>query len=341
MRLKILIFGLIMTVASQAQTGTLIVLNKSDDTADLIDLKSGKSKATLSTGNGPHEVAVSPDGKLAVVTNYGRGDQWPGSSLTVIDVAQKQVIEHIKLNFKAPHGIEFISDNQLLVTCEADKKLIQVNLKTGIVEKAIDTQQETSHMVAFAKTSNKAFVTNIRSGSVSVIDLVENKLEKIIKTGDGAEGVSLSSDGTSVLVTNRSDNTISVIDAKTLKTLSEFNSDKFPIRIKTTSDGKYVLISNAQSGDVKVFNAGNKELIKTIPMEVTAIEKEASRLFQDFDDSPVPVGILIHPTNKFAFVANTNADLITVIDLVKMEISGRLTAGKEPDGLGFSAIKLK
>ena len=76
-------------------------------------------------------------------------------------------------------------------------------------------------------------------------------------------------------------------------------------------------------------------------MEASAVEKEKSRLFQDFEDSPVPVGILVHPTNKFAFVANTNADVITIINLETLEISGRLTAGKEPDGLGFSPISLQ
>jgi hypothetical protein len=32
-------------------------------------------------------------------------------------------------------------------------------------------------------------------------------------------------------------------------------------------------------------------------------------------------------------VASTNADVISVIDLDRLEVVGRLTAGKEPDGL--------
>ena len=43
-----------------AQTdGTLVVLNKSDDTVDFINLSTGKSERTLPTGDGPHEVAIS------------------------------------------------------------------------------------------------------------------------------------------------------------------------------------------------------------------------------------------------------------------------------------------
>jgi DNA-binding beta-propeller fold protein YncE len=41
--------------------------------------------ATVPTGDAPHEVAVAPDGRRAVGTNYGTRET-PGSNLTVIDV---------------------------------------------------------------------------------------------------------------------------------------------------------------------------------------------------------------------------------------------------------------
>lgn len=322
-----------------SQSGTLVVLNKSDDTVDLIDLQTRKSIATLPTGDGPHEVAVAPDGKTAVVTNYGRA-KWPGNSLTVIDIPNKKVVKTITLKQQAPHGIEFIDAKHVLVTCEHSKKLVQVDINSGTTVKAVDTDQETSHMVVYSPKTKRAFVANIRSGSVSVIDLKNDRLEKIVKTGNGAEGIALSADGNQVWITNRANNTVSIIDVSTLGIVAQLASEKFPIRAKTTTDGKYALVSNAQSGDVNIFDAKAKKLVKTISMGITGDEKEASRLFQDFDKSPVPVGILIHPNNKTAFVANTNADIITMIDLEKLEISGRLTAGNEPDGLGYSAIKL-
>ena len=75
-----------------ADSGTLIVLNKSDNNVSLINLATKKAVATIPTGVGPHEVAVSPNGKIAVVANYGTG-QAPGSSLTVIDVPGKNAAQ--------------------------------------------------------------------------------------------------------------------------------------------------------------------------------------------------------------------------------------------------------
>ena len=75
-------------------------------------------------------------------------------------------------------------------------------------------------------------------------------------------------------------------------------------------------------------------------MAVTSVEKGEGRLFSQFAGSPVPVGILVHPDGKHAYVANTNADVVTIIDLENWEIAGRLQAGKEPDGMGYSSLTL-
>ncbi|HXG38998.1 MAG TPA: YncE family protein, partial [Bacteroidota bacterium] len=79
-----------------AQTGTLIVLNKSDHTATLIDVASRNVRGTVPTGTAPHEVAVSPDGKTAVVANYGTRET-PGNTLSVIDISAKRKLKDIDL----------------------------------------------------------------------------------------------------------------------------------------------------------------------------------------------------------------------------------------------------
>src|SRR5512141_1653546 len=76
------------SVAAQANdrpSGTLIVSNMNDNTATILDAATGRVLATLPTGEGPHEVAASHDGRWAFVSNYGvRGK--PGNSITVIDL---------------------------------------------------------------------------------------------------------------------------------------------------------------------------------------------------------------------------------------------------------------
>jgi YVTN family beta-propeller protein len=327
-----------------ADSGTLLVLNKSDNNVSLINVATGKVVATIPTGAGPHEVAVSPNGKIAVVANYGT-QQAPGSSLTVIDVAGKKQLKTIDLGeYRRPHGIEWLRGDEIVVTAEGNKALLIVDIESGKVAAAVTTDQNVSHMVVLARRSNRAFVANIGSGSVTVIDLKTRKKITDLQTGAGAEGIDISPDEREVWVTNRAANTVSVIDVNTLKILATLESKDFPIRVKFAPGGKHVLVSNARSGDVAIFDAAAKKEIRRIPMLLKAAEGSTSgqRIFgAQFGQSPVPVGILVAPKLSHAFVANTNADIVTMIDLKTWQVAGRLTAGKEPDGLGYSPVTLK
>lgn len=332
------------TRAAAADSGTLLVLNKSDNTVSLIDLASKKVLATIPTGVGPHEVAVSPDGKTAVIANYGTGQQ-AGNTLTVIDLPGKTPIKTIDLaEYRRPHGITWLKDRQVAVTVEGNKALLIVDINTGKVVTAVPTDQNVSHMVVVSPKHHRAFVANIGSGSVTVIDLVAKQKVADIQTGAGAEGIDISPDQKEVWVTNRAANTVSVIDVPALKVATTLESKDFPIRVKFAPGGKLALVSNARSGDVAVFDAVTKKEIRRIPMQVKANESSsaASRIFgAQFGQSPVPVGILVAPKVGHAFVANTNADIVTMIDLKTWQIVDRLTAGKEPDGLGYSRLSLK
>ena len=90
----------VFALALPVSAATLIVLNKSEHTASLIDPESGKTIAKLAVGRGPHELIVSPDGRTAYVSNFGRyglcppGDtmcQAPGNTITVLDLAKRKI----------------------------------------------------------------------------------------------------------------------------------------------------------------------------------------------------------------------------------------------------------
>jgi YVTN family beta-propeller protein len=343
---KVFAVSLLLICVSSAvasDSGTLLVLNKSDNTVSLIDLESKKPVATLPTGVAPHEVAVSPDGKLAVVANYG--GQQPGSTLTVIDLPGKKLLKTIDLGeYRRPHGITWLKGNEIAVTSEANKSLLIVDLSKGAVAAAITTDQNVSHMVVIAQRTGRAFVANIGSGTVTAIDLKERKKISDIQTGAGSEGIDISPDQKEVWVVNRAANTVSVIDVNSLKVIATLESKDFPIRVKFAPGGRTALVSNARSGDVAVFDTATKKEIQRIPMQLKAAEGSTAgeRVFgNQFGQGPVPVGILVAPKLSHAFVANTNADIVTIIDLRTWQIVDRLTVGKEPDGLGYSPLSLK
>jgi YVTN family beta-propeller protein len=328
-------------LAGAAAADTLVVLNKAEATASLIDLATGEVVATLPTGNGPHEAAASPDGALVLATNYGTRDE-PGSSLTLIDVAKSEVAGTIDLApYHRPHGVRWLADGRrAVVTAESNKALLVVDVAAGQVLKAIDTKQDISHMVAVTPDGGRAFVANIGSGSVTVIDLAEQRRITNLNTGPGAEGIDVTPDGAEVWVTNRAADTISVVDTDSLEITRTLDSPDFPIRATVSPDGKYVLVSHARSADVAVFDARTGYLLRRISLQKGDVDLEGKLFGDRFGDSSIPIGVVVDPASERAWVALAGSDLIAELDMADWTVSRVLTAGREPDGMAYSPARV-
>jgi YVTN family beta-propeller protein len=327
---------LVLGVGSGPHAATLIVANKSDHTVDLVDPKTGDSRATLPTGQGPHEVIASPDGKLAVVADYGvRGA--PGSSLTVLDLVAGKVAHTIDLGeHERPHGLAWLPGDRVAVTTEGSKHLLVVDPASGKVLQAVATGQEISHMVAVTPDGSRAFIANIGSGSMTAIDLAAGKKLRDVATGEGAEGIAVTPDGKQVWVTNRGADTISVVDTASLEILHTIGSPGFPIRLAITPDGKRALVSCARSGDIAVFDVKTREELVRRKLDLQPVKDQAERLFGSFGDSPTPIGLVIAPDGRRAYVAATRADAVVVVDIDTLDVVGLIKAGREPDGMTWA-----
>ena len=74
----------------------------------------------------------------------------------------------------------------------------------------------------------------------------------------------------------------------------------------------------------------------TLTMPVDSARVRETMLGPEFGrGTGVPIGVLVHPGGGTAYVANANADLVTVVDLERRLVTGFLPAGREPDGLGW------
>src|SRR5262245_45443550 len=305
---------------------SLIVLNKSAHEAVLVQPASKESMTRFATGQGPHEVAVSPDGARAYVSDYGAyavfkdgSRSAPGKTITVLDLKGGKIAATWDLGeYTQPHGIAVSRDGKTVwVTVEGAKSVLDIDAATGKIRKAWKTGQDVSHMVVATPDEKKLYVANIGTGNVTVIDRASDAV-KHVRTGDGAEGIDASPDGKEIWVTNRGAHTVSAISTATDEVVASFESGgQMPIRVKFTPNGKQALVSNARSASVSVFDAATRKLVEKV--EVGA----------------VPVGIQLTPDGKTAFVANTNDDKVSVIDVASRKVVGSFSPGKEPDGMAW------
>lgn len=326
-------------LALSTPEGTLIVLNKSGNDASFIDPVTGRTWLTLPTGEAPHEVAVSPDGKLAVVTDYGAATG--GNTLTVYDLAESAVKDTIDLGpFRRPHGIQFLGrSNKAVVTVESQNAVLIVDVAEGEVLKAIPTNAGGSHMVVADPKGERAYVSNMGSSSVSVLDLEDNVYLRAVSTGPECEGIDITPDGREVWAANRRNDTISIIDTESLEVVEEIACAGFPIRIKITPDGERALVSNAASDEVAVFDVPRRKEVGRVTMNRDIVDEAGERLFGEFlEESSAPIGIVVAPDGSRAYVANSNADVVSVIDLETLDIVGGYRTGKQPDGIAWAPV---
>ncbi|WP_086930104.1 YncE family protein [Agarilytica rhodophyticola] len=340
-KLYVSLIGLLVVCSIFANTpvfaGTLLVANKNGHTVTLFDTKTYKKKASLPTGKIPHEVAVSPNGKIAVVTNYGDRNV-PGNTLTLVDIRKKSVIKTIDLGkYTMPHGATWMNDNRsIIVTVEGMDGIVIVDVEKAKVEKFIKTDKAVSHMLAMDSKNERVYVSSIGGGAVTVIDLLNGKVIKQIEIGRGAEGIDLSTDDRWLWVSNRSDNKVLIINTKSLEIVKTFPAQEFPIRVSLDSNSKLAFVSNAYADSISIFDTQSYRLKKTIKLSSNFISRNEK--WGRHKESSIPIGIEIDGERPVAYVAQTNADQISVIDLKTLRVIDSFGTEKEPDGMAFSSF---
>ena len=330
----IITLGIIIFIARRPSytirtSGKLFIVNKLSSSISIFDLNQGKTLVEIPINVEPHEIINITKQKKVVVTNYGAPD-FEGNSITIINAETNKIEKTIDLNEEVrPHGIVNVpNSNKVAVVTDKYNNLLLIDLDTGEVEKKISTKQKFSHLLAIHQFKPLVYVTNSKSNSVSVVDLLSDEVIKIIHCENGTEGIDITPDGSEIWVTNDKENTIQIIDPNSHRIINSLNTDMGPSRLKFSVDGKYCLVTNANAGTISVFSVLQKKRINTIyiPGKRTLIEKVLYH-------SPRPVGIFMHPNGLYAFVANSNADKIEVIDMKTFKIVSTIGTGRVPDGL--------
>ncbi len=295
--------------------GMLLVGNKGENTLSLIALGDGSEIARLPTGPMPHEIAVSPDGGQAAVVAHG------GSSIDVFDLRTRARLRTIELApNQRPHGLVWLSDGRLVATCEGSKSVVVV-MPSGEV-KAIPTGSDGSHMIVVAPGNKWAFVANIRSGTVSVLDLHAGTKLRDIVTGGQPEGVALARGGSELWVGDLTAPRVQVFSSVTGERLGEVAIDPVAIRVAATPDGMTVVTSNVGAGTISVIDVATRRVTRTIRVSG--------------EGSAGQVTLLFSRDGKRLYAAETGRNQVAEIDFASGTVIRRLNAGKNGDGLGLA-----
>jgi len=309
--------------AAETPSPALLVLNKADQALAIVDPATGKVVAKVGVGEGPHEVAVSANGKFAYVGNYGQ--QTPGHTISVIDLPVQAELYRVDVGpLQRPHGM-LVVGGKVYFTAEMNRLIARYDPVANKVDWFFGTGQATTHMLVANADASLIFTANIGSNSVSAIERAAGQdawSETAIPVGKGPEGIDWSPNGKEVWTATGGDGGVSIIDVVSKKVIETLNvGTKRTNRLKFTPDGKLVLLSD-RDGDQLVVLDG-------------ATHQERARLKMGRN----PEGIQVTPDGSLAYVAQEGANDVAIVDLKTLTITGHISTGNGPDGIAWAVRK--
>ncbi len=317
-----LLLSLVAVSAPAQAKPAIVVLSKAESTLAIIDPTTMKVTAKIPTGDSPHEVVISSDGKTAFVANYGA--QTPGSSLSVIDIATAKEVRRVDLTpLLRPHGLQFLA-GKLYFTAETNRLIGRYDPATNKVDWVMGTGQNASHMIAVSADQKRMYTANIGSDTITAFEFqnVPPAPSKVtqIPVGKQPEAIDLSPDGKEVWTGLNAEGLVEIVDTTANKSVAKINVGGRPYRVKFAPDGKTVVCSMVNSKELVVIDV--------------ATRKELKRLKVD----GVPLGIVFSADGKTAFVTMVEPDAVLKVDLETMSVTSRMDASKAPDGIAVFGL---
>jgi YVTN family beta-propeller protein len=312
---------LLLAIAPMAGAQTLAVVHKDVHQIGIYSAVDGAVRATLPTGEGPHEVAISGDGRWAVSTDYGAAGPG-GNTLTVVDLRSAELARTIALPYVRPHGAKFLPDHKTLaVTAERDGKVVLVDVTSGTVTGELDTRARVSHMVSLSPDGRTAYTANIADGTLSIIP-VDGQPATIVPVGSQTEAVNTAPDGSTVWVGSNNTGKVFVVDVAAARVIDSVQTSGFPYRIDFTPDNRIAMVTNPDAGAVQLIDAATRRIVRTVAT----------------GNGTQPFGIAVAPDGTRAWITLRGSGEVIEMSLPAGVITQRFSTGPGtgPDGIAFA-----
>ncbi len=225
--------------------------------------------------------AYSPDGKKLYVSG-GLSD-----NVFVYDV-EKDYSKLRTLDVPGyPFGLAVTHDGKsLLVASSHRSQVFQIDTETYEIVRKFEALTY-PYLIEIDDADAFAYVTNIASNAVTILDLKQGTTAGHVSVGKNPEGLALY--GGKLFVANNDDDTLSVIDVSTKQVvqtilLRDAESDppgRLPVDVLASTDDKRLYVTLAADNAVMVLDAETYENLGEIPTAFypTAVEKANGKLY--------------------------------------------------------------
>ena len=199
----------------------------------------------IKVGAVPKYVAVTPDDKYVLVTN------WCDYNMSVIDTETEKVVKTVHLG-RFPRGIEVTADSKTAyVAVMGSYDIAVVNLENFSHRFMTGVGRSPRHL-CLHPDGKYLYATLNGEGKVAKIDLETERVLHKIETGDAPRSMVLSDDGKFLYVVNYFSDSMSKVDAETMEVIQTVATNERPIGITYDKDTKQVWVA-CYRGSIMIF----------------------------------------------------------------------------------------
>lgn len=166
--------------------------------------------------------------------------------------------------------------------------------------------------------TNKLYVANQFSNTISVIDIEKSIVEKNIQVGNSPYDIDVNPFSNRIYSSNRDSNSISVIDGFTNNELTEIPVGKSPLGIGINLATSWIYVANFNSGTITVIDAIDNHIIKSLKI------------------ASLPYDIVINPHTNKVYVTDLGKNSVLVLDGNNNTLVSTIPVGSKPSALAIN-----
>jgi YVTN family beta-propeller protein len=312
------------------------VSNENDDGISVIDTDTFAVQDSILVGQSPAGMATATwmgglvEEKAREVEEIKEAIEAEREARRVAEAKFKEEVEALKEAIEAEREARRVVEAKLLAVEKRKQRVVGAEKIAEQGRVAEEADRKAKAAVERAKLGAEirkvkgvyAYVVNLGSDSVSVIDTDIQKVLITIPVEEYPRGVAITPDGSRAYVANLGSDNVSVIDIDIQKVLITIPVEEYPRGVAITPDGSQAYVVNLGSDSVSVIDTATQKILATISV------------------GKYPQGVAIIPDGSRAYVANLGSDNVSVIDTATQKVLDIIPVGQYPCAIAVASIPL-
>jgi len=211
-----------------------------------VDTTVFKIDQVVLVGAVPKYLAVSPDNKYVVVSNFCSLD------VSIIDVSTNKEVRRIDVGLH-PRGIAITNDSSTAyVTVMGGGVIIAINLR-DFTTRTITSAGYTPRHLVLSPDNSVLYVSDNKAGQVRAINPLTDTLIKSVSTGSEPRSMVISDDGLSLYVVNYMSDTLVKIRTSDMRVMQTVTTGHHPVGVTYDAQMRRVWVAN-YTGSLFIFD---------------------------------------------------------------------------------------